>query len=440
MKRTVLCFVIAALPAATAASAVQTWYVNLSFEEALKKAEVEKKLVAVDFYADWCAPCKIMDATTLQDPKVVEWFRTHTIGLKVDAERDVALAARYGVDSFPTFVFLKPDGTEFDRLLGYLTPEQILPEFAGIQEGKDAVARAKDALQKGDPTDPVLRAKLASAYATKGKYEQAAAEYLWCLDEGFRKHPELGDLRGYVLTELMILSQRYPKVIGELAARRSALRKKLFEGEADEDDVFNFAAFNEVSGEPQATVNVYDELRVNGKIPARIKQALVRAVLVQLLQARRYSNIAADMDVMAAVDAEFAAAKQAPPGDEQVQLMLISVISSYYQILVALNRSDDADSVAKRLIKFADRPETYHLLAWNGYLTGKPVQANLDQARKADELTDKKNIGVIDTLARILHAMGKKDEAVAVAERGLKNAADFREQMFMQQCLFDIRR
>src|SRR5512137_2301874 len=111
---------------ASSAPAAEPWIEKLSLDEALKKAKAENKLVFIDFFASWCGPCKMMDATTYKDPKVLEWLGKHTIAIKVEGDKDMALATRFTIDSFPTLVFLKPDGTEVDRLLGYMTAEQLL--------------------------------------------------------------------------------------------------------------------------------------------------------------------------------------------------------------------------------------------------------------------------------------------------------------------------
>jgi hypothetical protein len=108
-------------------------------------------------------------------------------------------------------------------------------------------------------------------------------------------------------------------------------------------------------------------------------------------------------------------------------------------VLAGLGRTDDAAKVAARLIELADQAETYGVLAWNGYLSGKPTPADLEYARKADQLTEGKDIGVIDALARLLHALGKKEEAIQTAERGVRLATGWQEQALIQETLADIK-
>jgi thiol:disulfide interchange protein len=95
-------------------------------DQALSKAKTSKKLVMVDFYADWCGPCHTLDEVTWQDSKVQSWLREKTIAVKIDVDKDGELAAKYGASSIPLIVFLKPDGSEVGRLVGYHPPEEFL--------------------------------------------------------------------------------------------------------------------------------------------------------------------------------------------------------------------------------------------------------------------------------------------------------------------------
>ena len=55
----------------------------LDYTEALEKAKDSKKLVFVDLYADWCIPCRIMDANTYSDPTVASILNTRFVSAKL---------------------------------------------------------------------------------------------------------------------------------------------------------------------------------------------------------------------------------------------------------------------------------------------------------------------------------------------------------------------
>jgi thioredoxin 1 len=68
----------------------------------------------IDFYADWCGPCKIMSPIF---EELAEEYKGKIELKKVDVEANGEQAAKYGVVSIPTFILLK-DGKEVDKLVG----------------------------------------------------------------------------------------------------------------------------------------------------------------------------------------------------------------------------------------------------------------------------------------------------------------------------------
>ena len=108
-----------------------------TYSAALRSAGQLGKPVLIDFYADWCRHCKEMDRVVNQIPDAM----AHFVYLRVNAERDVPLAKKFGVKSYPTVVCLKPDGSEFHRWSGaYQTPQ-------------DMTAVLNYVLQKAGPTE-----------------------------------------------------------------------------------------------------------------------------------------------------------------------------------------------------------------------------------------------------------------------------------------------
>jgi len=90
--------------------------------------------VVVDFYADWCGPCRMM--TPLVEQLAGEYAGKVTIGkLDVDINQDIAI--RYGVMGIPTLGMFR-DGKLVDRLVGY--PGGAAPIKAWIEKNAGSTA------------------------------------------------------------------------------------------------------------------------------------------------------------------------------------------------------------------------------------------------------------------------------------------------------------
>ena len=102
-------------------------------EELLQHSVTENKPVIIDFYADWCAPCRELDDVTFHHPDVVGLADSSFTMIKVDVTRSGSsmndkLLEQYEIRGVPTIVFLDVWGEERTdlRLVDYLPPEQFL--------------------------------------------------------------------------------------------------------------------------------------------------------------------------------------------------------------------------------------------------------------------------------------------------------------------------
>ena len=91
-----------------------------NFDEALLATE---GLAMVDFWAPWCGPCRAV-APVLEE--VAEASEGRVTLLKVNIDEQPGLAARYGVRSIPTILFVK-DGAVVDRVVGAV-PRRVLQD------------------------------------------------------------------------------------------------------------------------------------------------------------------------------------------------------------------------------------------------------------------------------------------------------------------------
>ena len=89
-----------------------------SFESDVEKAN---GLTVVDFWATWCAPCRMI--APILDQLATEYAGTVTM-TKLDVDQNVRTATRFNVRSIPTLLFFK-DGKLVDQVVGAVPKQQL---------------------------------------------------------------------------------------------------------------------------------------------------------------------------------------------------------------------------------------------------------------------------------------------------------------------------
>ena len=93
-----------------------------NFEAEVLKSDIP---VFVDFYADWCGPCKMMSPVI--DKMAEEYAGRIKVG-KVNVDENSDLAVKYGIMSIPNMVFFKT-GEVVDRVVGAIPKPQMQAKF-----------------------------------------------------------------------------------------------------------------------------------------------------------------------------------------------------------------------------------------------------------------------------------------------------------------------
>jgi thiol:disulfide interchange protein len=102
---------------------------DLSFNEAKEKASNTGQLIFIDVYASWCGPCKLMSARSFPDKRVGEKYNNSFISLKLDAEKTQDgqdVARMYGIDAYPTLLFVNSKGKLIRKYVGFRSSDQLL--------------------------------------------------------------------------------------------------------------------------------------------------------------------------------------------------------------------------------------------------------------------------------------------------------------------------
>jgi thiol:disulfide interchange protein DsbD len=88
------------------------------------------KKVIIDFYADWCIPCKELDANTFSDEKVIA-ASSSFVALKADLTKSLSpevesLRNKYNIVGVPTLLIINSKGEEVQRLTGFVNADEFL--------------------------------------------------------------------------------------------------------------------------------------------------------------------------------------------------------------------------------------------------------------------------------------------------------------------------
>lgn len=111
-------------PAVSSSTRVQ-W---IDIREAEQLSRTSDKLVLLNFTAEWCAPCRLLDAQVFHNPQYAAKINESFIAVEVlDRQREEGtnapnvsfLQKRYNVQGFPTLVFIDANGNERARMEGF---------------------------------------------------------------------------------------------------------------------------------------------------------------------------------------------------------------------------------------------------------------------------------------------------------------------------------
>ena len=89
---------------------------------------INEDLVLVDFYADWCGPCKMM-APVIEE--LAEELQEKAKVGKINVDESTDIATQYDVMSIPTIIIFK-NGKEVKRFIGVRDKQELLNEVVNV--------------------------------------------------------------------------------------------------------------------------------------------------------------------------------------------------------------------------------------------------------------------------------------------------------------------
>lgn len=131
MKKTLMTLLLCVMGLSASA---QTNFRHITFDDAVAAAKNEKKMIFVDFFTDWCGPCKRMANEVFPQKEVGDFMNKKFVCVKYNAEKEGKdLATRFKVKAYPTFIILN------DK-------EEVQMELKGAMDGSDFIAKISSGL------------------------------------------------------------------------------------------------------------------------------------------------------------------------------------------------------------------------------------------------------------------------------------------------------
>lgn len=146
-----------------------------SYQQALKQAQQEGKLILAYLYTDWCGYCKKMEAETFTDQAVIDEMSGSYVWLKLNAETDPEgrqLQERFNITGYPGLLLLDGEGQEMERISGFVPAEAFRQRVAAAAGGPDSfVSLLRTASLEPDSID--VQYRLAEEYIERGDFSAA---------------------------------------------------------------------------------------------------------------------------------------------------------------------------------------------------------------------------------------------------------------------------
>jgi tetratricopeptide (TPR) repeat protein len=358
------------------------WY-HGDLSAATKRAAEENTLVFVEFYTDWCSWCRRLESETLTDREVKDAL-SKFVAIRLNAEKDgIDAARRFGVDSYPTMIFLDPTGEEVERISGYLPPEKLVEELRRITTG-DTLSACLQELED-DPTNVE-----AIRRAVDGLLERADPEGAIARIESF--HAENGHDHD-VCARLMFQAGR------DLHYRVYLRAGKLYRN--------GWTSAIEVPPVP-GSKRLADLLRDG--LPE-----LDPSTQAELMRTARFDD---SLELLNIADPDKA------EGDELFELGAFAFRGGHYELAADLYGRWFGETETGHSADMLNRA------AWQLYLARESIDTGITMARQAYELDPSADIA--DTLARLLYIRGDHREAVELERKAAASAQGGRAEQYLE--------
>lgn len=158
----------------------QTNFRHITYDEAINAAKTENKLIFMDFYTDWCGPCKMMMRDVFPQKEVGDFMNDKFVCIKLNAEKEgKELAKLYKVNAYPTFVGIDTNKNIVFTKVGGSSANAFVSEIKRMIDPNKSPEKMKERYDGGERTADLIEAYAAyqMSEARKGrKYNKEKAK------------------------------------------------------------------------------------------------------------------------------------------------------------------------------------------------------------------------------------------------------------------------
>ncbi|MBK8699499.1 MAG: thioredoxin family protein [Saprospiraceae bacterium] len=141
----------------------ETWVAGGSYDKAKIRAKEEGKMLFLDFYADWCTPCKWMEETTFKDAEVLSLLKQNFVSVKINIDdfEGFELKSKFDIRFLPTILIFNSEGVMIERREETLSAKMMksvlathvgkAPTTSIVHKVNTAPSKAFTALPKEEP-------------------------------------------------------------------------------------------------------------------------------------------------------------------------------------------------------------------------------------------------------------------------------------------------
>ncbi len=154
---------------------------NITLAKALELSKAESKPIFIDIYATWCGPCKYLSKEVFVDEELGAFMNENFINIKLDGEEEEGdqLMMDFGLNAYPTMLFLSGDREELHRIVGAVGASEILEAGKGVIDPESTeIFQMNAKYEAGNRDKAFLLEYIPVLISADGDSEPIVAEYM----------------------------------------------------------------------------------------------------------------------------------------------------------------------------------------------------------------------------------------------------------------------